>query len=95
MRTRKTGKTRKTTKTTKTTKKIVALGGALTVVGVVGTATAFGTGTDARRDVEVHGGRVTVPVAGGHAVVDTATLAVRARADDGRTWQLSAPAAGG
>ncbi|MBY8844462.1 glycoside hydrolase [Streptomyces sp. SP2-10] len=85
----------RTRKIRKTRKKIIALSGALTVVGVVGTATAFGTGTHSRPHVEVHGGRVTVPVAGGHAVVDTADLAVRAQADDGRTWQLSAPAADG
>ncbi|WP_345059413.1 glycoside hydrolase [Streptomyces rameus] len=85
----------RTRKIRKTRKKIIALGGALTVVGVVGTATAFGTGPGGRPHVEAHGGQVTVPVAGGRAVVDTATLAVRARADDGRTWQLSAPAAGG
>ena len=79
----------------KTRTKFVAAGGALAVIGVIGTATAFGSGTDGHRRVEAHGDRLTVPVAGGRAVVDVASLAVRAQADDGRTWQLSAPAAGG
>ncbi|MFG2606490.1 glycoside hydrolase [Streptomyces sp. NPDC048514] len=83
----------KARKIRKTRKKLIAVSGALTVIAVVGTATAFGTGTDDRRQVEVHGGQVTVPVAGGRTVVDTASLAVRAQADDGRAWQLSAPAA--
>ncbi|MFY4723014.1 glycoside hydrolase [Streptomyces sp. LaBMicrA B280] len=85
----------KARKIRKTRKKVVALSGALAVLGVVGTATAFGDGTADRQRVEVHGGRVTVPVAGGRTTVDTASLAVRAQADDGRGWQLSAPAADG
>ncbi|MYR22789.1 hypothetical protein GTW63_31500, partial [Streptomyces sp. SID6137] len=85
----------KARKIRKTRKKVVALSGALAVLGVVGTATAFGDGTGDRQRVEVHGGRVTVPVTGGHTTVDTASLAVRAQADDGRGWQLSAPAADG
>ncbi|MGW2650378.1 glycoside hydrolase [Streptomyces sp. NPDC001393] len=83
----------KARKIKKTKKKIVALSAALTVIGVVGTATAFGTGVRDGRRVEAHGNRVTVPVAGGRAVVDTTSLAVRAQADDGHAWQLSAPAA--
>ncbi|MFJ9821369.1 glycoside hydrolase [Streptomyces sp. NPDC101151] len=83
-----------TRKTKKTRTKIVALSGALAVIGAIGTATAFGTGTQDPRRIEADGNRLTVPVAGGHAVVDVASLAVRARADDGRTWQLSARAAG-
>lgn len=78
----------------KTRKKLIAVSGALAVIGAVGTATAFGTGTQDRPGIEARGGRLTVPVSGGRAVVDLASLAVRAHADDGRTWQLSAPAAG-
>ncbi|MCS0605509.1 glycoside hydrolase [Streptomyces sp. LP11] len=84
----------KSRKIRKTRKKALALGGALAVLGVVGTATAFGTGPGPRTGVEAGGGTVTVLVTGGRAVVDTASLAVRARADDGRGWQLSGPAAG-
>ncbi|MFI1363285.1 glycoside hydrolase [Streptomyces griseochromogenes] len=78
----------------KARKKVAAVSGALAVIGVIGTATAFGTGTHDHRGIEAHGDRLTVPVAGGRAEVDVASLAVRARADDGRTWPLSAPAAG-
>ncbi|OIK05250.1 glycoside hydrolase [Streptomyces monashensis] len=86
----------KARKLRKSKKRIVALGAVLTVIGVVGTAAAFGAGgRDGRdgRQVQVRGNRVTVPVAGGRVVVDAASLAVRGRADDGRAWQLSAPAA--
>ncbi|MDF3301394.1 glycoside hydrolase [Streptomyces tropicalis] len=82
-------------KISRTRTKTAGMSGTLALIAVVGTATAFGTGGHEDRSVEVHGGRVTVPVAGGRAVVDAASLAVRAQADDGRTWQLTAPAAGG
>jgi hypothetical protein len=81
----------------KSRKRIIALGAVLTVIGVVGTAAAFGAGVPGGRDgrqVQVRGNRVTVPVAGGRVVVDAASPAVRGQADDGRAWQLSAPAAG-
>ncbi|CAM04524.1 lipoprotein, putative [Saccharopolyspora erythraea NRRL 2338] len=44
-------------------------------------------------EVELDGDRVVVSLAGGRAVVDPATLEVKARTADGREWQLSAPAA--
>ncbi|WEO99716.1 glycoside hydrolase [Streptomyces sp. FXJ1.172] len=84
----------KARKLKKTKQKIIALGGAVVVIGAVGTAAAFGTGTDEHRRIEAHGNQLSVPVDGGRAVVDIRSLAVRARADDGRTWQLSASAAG-
>ncbi|WP_438488089.1 glycoside hydrolase [Streptomyces sp. S186] len=43
----------------------------------------------------LQGGRLTLPVAGGTATVDTATLAVSARAGDGTSLVLSEAAAGG
>ncbi|MGW1290069.1 glycoside hydrolase, partial [Streptomyces sp. NPDC002586] len=81
-------------KKTKTQTKVIAVSSALVTVGVIGTATAFGTGTEEPRRIEAHGSQLSVPVDGGRATVDLTSLAVRARADDGRTWQLSAPAAG-
>ncbi|MEU0009039.1 glycoside hydrolase [Streptomyces sp. NPDC006314] len=83
----------KTRKLKRTKNKVIALSGALTVIGVVGAATAFGTGTDRAR-VDVQGDQVAVRVAGGRALLDVSSLAVRAQADDGSAWQLSAPAAG-
>ncbi|MFF7755653.1 glycoside hydrolase [Streptomyces sp. NPDC007971] len=84
-----------TRKIRKTRKKVIALSGALAVVGgVIGTAAAFGTGAQDRPRIEASKDRLTVPVSGGRAVVDLTSLAVRARADDGRSWQLSAPATG-
>ncbi|WP_171167418.1 glycoside hydrolase [Streptomyces sp. I05A-00742] len=44
--------------------------------------------------VRVHGGLVDIPVRGGTATVDTATLRVTARTAAGGTAELSAPAAG-
>ncbi|GGU97341.1 hypothetical protein GCM10010260_36430 [Streptomyces filipinensis] len=82
-------------KKTRTQTKIIAVSGALLMVGVIGTAAAFGTAPQEGRRVEAHGDRLDVPVDGGRATVDIRSLAVRARADDGRTWQLSAPASGG
>lgn len=81
-------------KKTKTQTKIIAVSGALLMIGVVGTAVAFGTSEGDRR-IEAHGNQLSVPVDGGRATVDIASLAVRAQADDGRAWQLSAPASGG
>ncbi|MFI7098835.1 glycoside hydrolase [Streptomyces sp. NPDC050161] len=60
------------------------------------TATAFGVaGCDSAAAGTVEGRHVELPVSGGTAVVDTGSLAVTARADDGRTMTLSGPAAGG
>ncbi|WP_256725408.1 glycoside hydrolase [Streptomyces sp. IMTB 2501] len=81
-------------KKTKTQTKVIAVSGALLMIGVVGTAAAFGTDTEESRRIEAHGTQLSVPVDGGRAMVDLTSLAVRARSDDGRTWQLSAPAAG-
>ncbi len=84
-----------TRKIRKTRTKVIALSGALAVIGgVIGTAAAFGTGSPDQPRIEASKDRLTVPVTGGRAVVDLASLAVRARTEDGRTWQLSAPAAG-
>ncbi|MEV4436483.1 glycoside hydrolase [Streptomyces sp. NPDC049555] len=44
-------------------------------------------------DVRVHEQSVEVPLKGGTAVVDAATLRVTARTDAGATWEMSAPAA--
>ncbi|MFD9635837.1 hypothetical protein ACFWX8_35100, partial [Streptomyces violascens] len=43
--------------------------------------------------VRVRDGRVDLPVAGGTATIDPATLAIDARTDDGRTLRVSDPAA--
>ncbi|MEU4928062.1 glycoside hydrolase [Streptomyces yokosukanensis] len=81
-------------KKTKPQTKFIAMSAALLTVGALGTTAAFGTGKPETRHIEAHGTQLSVPVAGGRATVDITSLAVRARADDGRTWQLSAPASG-
>ncbi|WP_229881913.1 glycoside hydrolase [Streptomyces alanosinicus] len=81
-------------KKTKSQTKFIAAGGALLMVGAIGTTAAFGTGTAEPRHIEAHGTQLSVPVTGGRATVDMTSLAVRARADDGSSWQLSAPASG-
>ncbi|MEU9498371.1 glycoside hydrolase [Streptomyces sp. NPDC048196] len=61
-------------------------------------STALGvTGCDRAAAGTLHGSKLELPVAGGTAVVDTGTLAVSARAGDGRRMVLSeaAAAAGG
>lgn len=60
------------------------------------TATTFGVaGCDSAAAGTLEGSRLELPVRGGTAVVDTASLAVNARTDDGRQLVLSAPAGGG
>ncbi|WP_328687545.1 glycoside hydrolase [Streptomyces caniferus] len=60
------------------------------------TATTFGVaGCDSAAAGTLEGSRLMLPVAGGTAVVDTASLAVNAHTDDGRQLVLSAPAGGG
>ncbi|WP_327702714.1 glycoside hydrolase [Streptomyces decoyicus] len=59
-------------------------------------ATTFGVaGCDSAAAGTLEGSRLTLPVAGGTAVVDTASLAVRAHTDDGRQMVLSAAAGSG
>ncbi|MFB6435927.1 glycoside hydrolase [Streptomyces sp. NPDC056411] len=53
------------------------------------------TGCDSAAAGTLDGNKLALPVDGGTAVVDTATLAVRARTDDGRSLVLSGAAAGG
>ncbi|MFF3114766.1 glycoside hydrolase [Kitasatospora sp. NPDC057904] len=59
-----------------------------------GTAASAVTDGSAQR-VRIHGGRVDVPVRGGTATIDTATLRTEARTGDGRVVLLSAAAASG
>ncbi|MFK0290865.1 glycoside hydrolase [Streptomyces sp. NPDC090442] len=60
------------------------------------TATTFGvSGCGSAQAGTVRGGRLTLPVEGGTASVDTATLAVSARAGDGTRLVLSEGARGG
>ncbi|QIK08873.1 hypothetical protein G7Z12_25500 [Streptomyces sp. ID38640] len=60
------------------------------------TATTFGaTGCDSAAAGTLEGSRLELPVRGGTAVVDTASLAVDARTADGRRLVLSGPAGGG
>ncbi|MFB7636223.1 glycoside hydrolase [Streptomyces sp. NPDC056149] len=60
------------------------------------TATTFGvSGCGSAQAGTVEGGRLTLPVEGGTASVDTATLAVSARAGDGTRLVLSEGAKGG
>ncbi|MFF3543484.1 glycoside hydrolase [Streptomyces platensis] len=60
------------------------------------TATAFGVaGCDSAAAGTLEGSRLELPVAGGTAVVDTASLAVTARTSGGRALVLSGPAGGG
>ncbi|MFD9793164.1 glycoside hydrolase [Streptomyces sp. NPDC059070] len=65
------------------------LAAALALTAVAGCATAVG----AEAGPAGPGGRVTVPVKGGTAVIDTASLGVRARPAGGGELELSAPAA--
>ncbi|KPC58845.1 glycoside hydrolase [Streptomyces chattanoogensis] len=60
------------------------------------TATALGVaGCDSAAAGSLEGSRLELPVTGGTAVVDTASLAVTARTGDGRRLVLSEAAAGG
>ncbi|MGW1788951.1 glycoside hydrolase [Streptomyces tubercidicus] len=60
------------------------------------TATTFGVaGCDSAAAGTLEGSRLELPVAGGTAVVDTASLAVNARTAGGRELVLSGPAGGG
>ncbi|MEU8682463.1 glycoside hydrolase [Streptomyces sp. NPDC048611] len=60
------------------------------------TATTFGVaGCDSASAGTLEGSRLELPVAGGTAVVDTASLAVSARTASGRELVLSGPAGGG
>ncbi|MEW1753042.1 glycoside hydrolase [Streptomyces angustmyceticus] len=60
------------------------------------TATTAGlAGCDSAAAGTLEGSRLSLPVAGGTALVDTASLAVHARTADGRSLVLSAAAAGG
>ncbi|WP_245761572.1 glycoside hydrolase [Saccharopolyspora shandongensis] len=70
----------------------IRLAGLLGVLCVATTACATATASD-RPEIEVNDKQIVVPVKGGRAVVDTTSLGVRAEADDGANWQLSAPAA--
>ncbi|MFJ2769957.1 glycoside hydrolase [Streptomyces sp. NPDC087300] len=65
--------------------RFLALSVALAVTAAGATAYAFTAGAE-----QPHGSRVELAVHGGTAVVDTATLAVRARTRDGRDLTLSA-----
>ncbi|MEV0374743.1 glycoside hydrolase [Streptomyces sp. NPDC050636] len=59
------------------------------------TATAFGVaGCDSASAGTVQGRRLELPVTGGTAVIDTASLGVTARTGDGKKLVLSDPAAG-
>ncbi|MFI5521190.1 glycoside hydrolase [Streptomyces platensis] len=60
------------------------------------TATTFGVaGCDSAAAGTLEGSRLALPVAGGTATVDTASLAVTAQTDGGRALVLSGPAGGG
>ncbi|MFE1763223.1 glycoside hydrolase [Streptomyces angustmyceticus] len=67
----------------------------LAVSLALGATTVGLTGCDSASAVTLEGSRLSLPVAGGTAVVDTASLAVHARTDDGRRLVLSAAAGGG
>ncbi|MFG3280643.1 glycoside hydrolase [Streptomyces sp. NPDC048111] len=67
---------------------VLAVATALTA-GLTPAATAGPTGSGIR----VHDGQVDLPVAGGTATIDTRTLGIAARTDDGRTLRVSDPAA--
>lgn len=62
----------------------------LALAALAGCTTASGVEVSAARAGD---GEVTVPVRGGTAVIDTASLAVRARPASGGELELSAPAA--
>ncbi|OAR24440.1 hypothetical protein A8W25_18720 [Streptomyces sp. ERV7] len=62
----------------------------LALAALAGCTTAAGAEVS---DARTGDGRVTVPVRGGTAVIDTASLAVRARPASGGELELSAPAA--
>ncbi|MEV0705373.1 glycoside hydrolase [Saccharopolyspora sp. NPDC050389] len=70
----------------------IRLAGLLGVLCAAATACTTATAAD-QPEIEVNGNQVVVPVKGGKAVVDATSLGVRAEADDGANWQLSAPAA--
>ncbi|WP_344073823.1 glycoside hydrolase [Streptomyces crystallinus] len=66
------------------------LAGALALAALAGCTTAVGAEASTDR---TGGGEVSVPVRGGTAVIDTATLAVRAHPKSGGELELSGPAA--
>ena len=72
--------------------KAIRLTGLLGVLCAATTACSAATAAD-RPEIDVNGNQVVVPVQGGRAVVNTASLGIRAEADDGVRWDLSAPAA--
>ncbi|MFF1478441.1 hypothetical protein ACFVYD_12845, partial [Streptomyces sp. NPDC058301] len=62
----------------------------LALAALAGCTSAAGAEVSATRTGD---GEVSVPVRGGTAVIDTASLAVRAHPDSGGEMELSAPAA--
>lgn len=50
------------------------------------------SGSSSEAEVRIHDGQVSIPLAGGTATIDPATLRTEARTRDGRTVLLSAPA---
>ncbi|GHC43323.1 glycoside hydrolase [Streptomyces cinnamoneus] len=76
------------------TARAAAVALAVTLPCVTLAAPADATGRQPAGAVRVHDRLVDVPVRGGTATVDTATLRVTARTDAGATVELSAPAAG-
>ncbi|MEV5508079.1 glycoside hydrolase [Streptomyces orinoci] len=65
---------------------------ATTVEAAIGAASSAGGSAAAVTEVRIHDGRVDIPVRGGTATIDPATLKAEARTGDGRTLLLSAPA---
>ncbi|MEU9101028.1 glycoside hydrolase [Streptomyces sp. NPDC048361] len=59
-----------------------------------GLAPAASAGPTSSTGTRIHGARVDLPVAGGTATIDPATLGIEAHTDDGRTVRVSDPAAG-
>ncbi|MEU1308384.1 glycoside hydrolase [Streptomyces cinnamoneus] len=80
--------------TPRRTARAAAVALAVTLPCVTLSAPADATGRQPTGAVRVHDRLVDVPVRGGTATVDTATLRVTARTDAGATVELSAPAAG-
>ncbi|TSB23079.1 glycoside hydrolase [Streptomyces benahoarensis] len=70
---------------------VLAIATALTA-GAAVTATAFGTESTEPGHVRIHDGLVELPVQGGTASIDTATLRIDGRGHDGRTVRMSDPA---
>ncbi|MCX5384269.1 glycoside hydrolase [Streptomyces sp. NBC_00083] len=59
-----------------------------------GLTPAASAGTTASAGVRIHDGRVDLPIGGGTATIDPATLGIVARTGDGRALTVSGPAAG-